>query len=301
MATKFCRRCGSALQDGDRFCGECGAPVPGVAANPDEPTQAADVLEEDRAEDFFAEWENVEPLGPLPEDQADEPTRGPKGRPGDAPPDAGAPVQASPDQSPTEAIPTARAGDTAVMPQMPSEPYMAPGAPRRAGPRPGPALAPPPPGPPAYQAGPARPPSRGFPVGATFSLLGAVAVLVSALLPWATGDLTGTVEPRDLPFQLLLDPDGPGTGPSLGLVVLGLGLLGAFLALLTMVAPAVKFLRRIVGLVTLAAPGLFVWRLVQGLLEAGAIDQLLSTMGPGLYVVTAGAFTQIVSGRWFRR
>jgi hypothetical protein len=68
-----------------------------------------------------------------------------------------------------------------------------------------------------------------------------------------------------------------------------------------MVAPVLKFLRRIVGLVTLVVPGLFVWRLVQGLLEAGAIDQLARTIGPGLYVVTVGALTQVVAGRWFRR
>jgi hypothetical protein len=128
-----------------------------------------------------------------------------------------------------------------------------------------------------------------------------VAVLVSALLPWASSDATGTVEPRDLPFPALLDPNTTATDPSLGLVVLGLGVLGALLALLTMVAPALKFLRRIVGLVTLAAPGLFVWVLVKDLLEAGAIDRLVSAMDVGLYVVTAGAFTQIVAGRWFRR
>jgi hypothetical protein len=273
--------------------------VPGAAGDPDEPTQAADVVERDRAEDFFAEWEN--PVDRLPEATGGPPapaagSEGAGGRPSGEPP---APPP-SPDQTPTEAIPTARPGDTAVMPQMPSEPYMAPGPPRPAGPPPGPALAPPPRAP-AYQAGPSRPPSRGFPWGATFALLGAVAVLVSALLPWAIGELTGTVEPRDLDFRLLLDPDGASTGPSLGLVVLGLGVLGALLALLTMVAPVLKFLRRIVGLVTLVAPGLFVWRLVQGLLEAGAIDQLARTIGPGLYVVTVGALTQIVAGRWFRR
>jgi hypothetical protein len=77
--------------------------------------------------------------------------------------------------------------------------------------------------------------------------------------------------------------------------------LGALLALLTMVAPALKFLRRIVGLLTLAVAGVFVFRLLQGLLEAGAIDRLVSVIDVGLYVVTAGALTQIVAGRWFRR
>jgi hypothetical protein len=300
MASKFCRRCGSPLQEGDLFCGECGTAVPGAAADPDEPTQASDIAEQDRAEDFFAEWEN--PVDRLPEATGGAPTPAAGtdaggGRPASV---GQPPAPQSQDQAPTESIPTGRTGDTAVMPEVPSEPYLAPGPPRPAGPPPGPALAPAPRAP-AYQAGPSRPPGRGFPVGATFALLGGVAVLVSALLPWASGELTGTVEPRDLAFPVLLDPDSTTDAPSLGLVVLGLGVLGALLALLTMVAPALKFLRRIVGLLTLGVAGVFVFRLVQGLLEAGAIDQFASTVDPGLYVVTAGAITQMVAGRWFRR
>jgi hypothetical protein len=143
-------------------------------------------------------------------------------------------------------------------------------------------------------------------VGAAFALLGAVAVIVSALLPWAGevslgGPLIGSVTPRDIPFEALIRPGGPGTDPTLGLVLLGAGALGALVALLTMVLPGLKFLRRLIGLATLAIPGLFVFRVVQAAMAAGLLDQVLSVLGVGVYVAAAGAFTQMVAGRWFRR
>jgi hypothetical protein len=77
--------------------------------------------------------------------------------------------------------------------------------------------------------------------------------------------------------------------------------LGALVALLTMVLSALKFLRRLIGLATLAIPGLFVFRVVQAAMAAGLLDRILSVLGVGVYVAAAGAFTQMVAGRWFRR
>lgn len=265
-----CSRCRAPLQEGDRFCGRCGQAVSGEAAPP----------ARDRADDFFAEWEDD--LAGIP--RVEDPTVVP-GRP--------------PDQATTESIPTARPHDTAVLP---SQPHTTPRHPA-----PGPALAP---RPRAPQPAPVRPPvpapaprkvRRGVPVGAIFALLGAAAVAVSAALPWTRAGLTGEIHPRDLAFAALLDPNTGETGPSLAIVLLAAGLLGAFLALVTMAAPALKFLRRIVGLLTLAVVGLFAFRLSQALLGAAAIDRFFTTADAGIYVAAAGAVTEIVAGRWFRR
>jgi tetrahydromethanopterin S-methyltransferase subunit C len=124
--------------------------------------------------------------------------------------------------------------------------------------------------------------------------------MVSALIPWTGPGYVAEVHPRDVAFLALLDPNRPETAPSLGLVLLGAGLLGALVALLTMVAPILKFLRRIIGLLTLAVVGFFVFRLVQELLEVGEVGNILSALGIGAYTAAAGAFTQMVAGKWFR-
>jgi hypothetical protein len=232
------------------------------------------------AEDFFAGWDDDLARG-LPVVEAPPP-----------PP---------PDQAATESIPTAKPSDTGVLPPV-QEPYLQPAPP---GAPPGP-----PPGP-ARVAPRTAPPKRGFPVGATFALLGAAAVVVSALIPWTTGvsaESGRRLFPRDIEFaNLLLGSAGRPSGPELSIVLLGAGLLGAFVALVTMGLPILKFLRRIIGLLTLAIPVLFVFRGVQGLLSVESIiggfdlQTLIDSLGAGVYVAAAGAFTQIVAGRWFRR
>jgi hypothetical protein len=275
FVAKFCRRCGSPLETGDLFCGECGSKVPGAAGDPDEPTQAGEMVRQD--EDFFAAWDKGLPQVP-PEE-----------------------VPHRPDEAVTETIATARPGDTAVLPTAPAEPYLDPGAPRPAVP---PHDAAAPGGAQVYPPKPAPRPRQGFPLGATLALIGALAVIVSALLEWLRdASLTpgDGVFPRDVAFRLLLDPGGPETGVSLGIVLLGAGLLGALVALITMVVPVLKFLRRLVGLVTLALPGLFVFRIVQELLSRGTVDEIWTVLGVGVYVAAAGAFTQMIAGKWFRR
>jgi hypothetical protein len=278
FVAKFCRRCGSSLGAGDLFCGECGTKVPGAAGDPDEPTQAGEMMRQ-ADEGFFAAWDKG-----LPQVPPEEPPH-------------------RPDEAVTESIATARPGDTAVLPTAPAEPYLDPGAPRPAAPThdaaaPGGAQVYPP------KTAPRPRPRQGFPLGATFALIGALAVIVSALLEWlqepslTPGD---GVFPRDIAIRLLLDPGGPNTGVSMGIVLLGAGLLGALVALITMVVPVLKFLRRLVGLVTLALPGLFVFRIVQALLSQGSLDQIWGALGVGVYVAAVGAFTQMVAGKWFRR
>jgi hypothetical protein len=199
----------------------------------------------------------------------------------------------TPDAAPTEAIalPASAPTDTAVLTPTP-EPYLSPGGPARApaaAPEPAPAPAPP---------APAAPP-RPFPWGASFALLGAVAVIVSSILPWE-GPFEGSL-PRDIPVRLLVDPQGPSSGISLGMVLLLLGTIGALMALVTMAAPFLKFVRRLAGLATLAIPAVFVLRTVDPLLADGEIGQLLSALGAGVYTATAGAVVLLLAGRWFRR
>lgn len=212
------------------------------------------------ADDPLAEWDRRDP--------------GPERPPAPRPPA---------DEAPTESIPRPRrVEDTAVMPQpagppTPPLPAAAPQAPE-----------------------PAPPPTRRFPLGATLALLGAMAVLFSALLEWspAAGPGAGAGFPREIPLRRLLDVEAAGPGISLGLALLVAGVAGALLALLTMLVPALKFLRRLVGLASLAIPVLFAVRAIP---SAGAIVRLPELLGVGAYVAAAGAFVQIVAGRWFRR
>jgi hypothetical protein len=126
-----------------------------------------------------------------------------------------------------------------------------------------------------------------------------VAVIVSAILEW--GGPFGDPLPRDIAFRLLFDPQGPSTGPNLGVVVLGIGTLGALVALLTMAVPILTPLRRLIGLLTLAIPAGFAVRSVQLALGDGTLIDLPSLLGPGVYVAFAGAFVQLVAGKWFGR
>jgi hypothetical protein len=183
------------------------------------------------------------------------------------------------DRAVTEQVPLpSRPSDTAVIDGIPPE---GPPIPSR------PALRP---------AGETRPPSRGFPLGATFALLGAVGVIVSSILDWG-GPFREDL-PRDIPFRLLLDPGDPATGPSLGVVLLAVGTVGALMALLTMAVPGMKPLRRLIGLVAMAIPVGFALRTLE-LAGVGLVD-LAAALGPGVYAAFGGGLVMLVAGRWFR-
>ncbi len=235
---------------------------------------AADVLaDEDRAdEDLLADWD----FGLEDEDAA-------------PPPPVAPPPIPSPDQAPTQTIavnPQPR--DTAVLPvqpeQAPYEPEPVPPA--------GPAAAPAPPA--------ERRAGGGFPFGATAALLGAVAVIVSAILDWGRGELVGTL-PRDIPARQLIDTGAEATGISMGIVLLLLGTIGALMALLTMAVPFLKFLRRLIGLLTLAVPVLYVIRVAIPLFAELRFGDVVEVLGAGFYFAAAGAFVQMIAGRWFGR
>lgn len=278
-----CSSCGAPAGADDRFCGRCGAELTGArpaipvgggfctacgaALEADDrfcgrcgaPVQAAEPAPE---EDLLADWDLE-----VPADEASTVA---------APP-------ARPEEAVTESIqrpPTP--SDTAVIHQ---QPEAVPPPPAPVGPEP-PAPEP-------------RAPSRGFPLGATVALLGAVAVIVSAVLEWR-GPFAGDL-PRDIAVRSLFDPSGPATGLNLGIVLLGVGTLGALVAILTMAVPALKPLRRLMGLVALALPAGFAVRTAQLALDNGEILDLPSLLGPGVYVAAVGAFVELVAGKWFGR
>jgi hypothetical protein len=235
---------------------------------------AADGPAEDEAEqeDLLADWdfgldEEVPPPPPV-----------------DPPPVA-------PDQAPTQSIairPQPR--DTAVLPVQPEQ---APYEPERYDPAPGPAAAPvPAPVPMENRAG--------FPVGATVALLGAVAVIMSSVLDWGRGELSGTL-PREIAARQLIDPGAEATGPTMGIVLLIAGTVGALMALLTMAVPALKVLRRLIGLATMAVPVLYVIRVAVPLFADLRFGDVFGVLGVGFYFATVGALVQLIAGRWFRR
>ena len=133
-----------------------------------------------------------------------------------------------------------------------------------------------------------------FPWGGTLALLGALAVIMSAILDWG-GPFRATL-PRDISAAWLFEP-GTRSGPTLGVMMLLAGSLGALVSLLVMTSPAFTFLRRFVGLVTLMIPVGFALRTLQALAAESSIFDLPSALGAGAIVAAGGATLQLVAPR----
>jgi hypothetical protein len=121
-----------------------------------------------------------------------------------------------------------------------------------------------------------------------------LAVIVSAILDWG-GPFRSTM-PRDISATWLLEPSGVFGSPSLGVVMLVAGTLGALVSLVGMAAPAFTFLRRFVGLLALMIPIGFAFRTLQ-LAEGATIPDLATLIGPGAALAAAGALLQLAVGR----
>ncbi len=135
----------------------------------------------------------------------------------------------------------------------------------------------------------------GFPWGGTLALIGAIAVVMSAILDWE-GPFRGSL-PRDIRAAWLLDPEAASSGPTLGLILLLVGTLGALVSLLVMASPGFTFLRRFVGLVTVMIPLGFALRTLQSVAAEGGILEVPSSLGIGVVVAAAGAVLQLVARR----
>ena len=135
----------------------------------------------------------------------------------------------------------------------------------------------------------------GFPWGGTLALLGGLTVILSAIVDWG-GPFAETL-PRDISAAWLLDPGVQATGPTLGVVLLLLGTVGALVTLLAMAVPGFTFLRRFLGLVTLMFPLGFVLRTIQELSGESRLSDVPSAIGLGVVMAGAGALLQFVARR----
>ena len=274
---RFCTRCGAGLGPGVRFCGSCGADSaasdiwaddleePAVtlpSAAP--PSNGLTVVDDD--EDLLAEWEDALrfPEAPTRRRRIEDPAITETiVRPAPAPVTESIALPPSPEP----------VRNTSVIPVVAPVPM----SPSSAAP---------------------RTPFR-FPLAATLALLGALAVILSAVLPWE-GPFRSPL-PRDILAARLLSERAPSEGLTLGIILLAVGTLGALMALLTMAVPVLKPLRRLAGLLSISLPFLFALRTAQPLLPTGDISALWPSLGVGVYVAAGGAFVQIVAGRWFSR
>lgn len=267
-----CPSCGSPVEADDRFCGACGATLGAesveVVPAPRFCSRCGGPLED---QDLFCGrcGAPVRAASPATEAEPDE----------DFFADWNVVFAEEPSPVPRDAIteavprqPVVEASDTAVLPTAPRDdrepetPPERPPRPRR------------------------HPPPKGFPWGASLALTGAVAVVVSAILPWTEGDAL----PREIPALSLIELRGDA-GVNLGFVLLVAGTIGALVALLTMLLPWLGFLRRLVGILTLALPVLFVLRA----LDPGAgLGDLARVLGAGVYAAAGGAIAQVVAGKW---
>lgn len=263
-----CPSCGSSVGADDRFCGACGTDL---SARPDQAasrfctTCGGPLQEVDRFCGRCGAPVRVAaaPSGADPEPEqeqdffadwnlvfAEEP---------------------SPQEAITQAVPrpqpvpeVERSSDTEVLQVAPAAPEPEPSRPPR------------------------HPPPRGFPWGASIALAGAVAVVISAILPWRP---SGAL-PREIAARSLIGSGGGGI--NLGVVLLVAGTVGALVALLTMLLPWLGFLRRLAGILTLAVPVLFVLRVLD---PAAGLGDLPGALGVGVYAAAGGAVTQILAGK----
>jgi hypothetical protein len=207
----------------------------------------------------------------------------------------------------TQAIPVAganprsidqevRSHDTQALPAAsePAEPYLAPRSwapPREAEELEG-------------ELEPEAPPARRgrAPVGALIALIAAIVVVASGFLEWRA-EILGGGTAADIPLRFLLDPraDARPGDITVALLLLGLGTAGAIAALLSILLPALRFLRRVVGGLTLIVPVVFVVRTELTLRFFAGEHPFLDSIGLGVWLCAGAAVVEVVAGRWFRR
>jgi hypothetical protein len=153
---------------------------------------------------------------------------------------------------------------------------------------------------PEHEAAPAR---RGrAPVGALIALVAAIVVVASGFLEWRAEVLGGGTA-ADIPLRFLFDPraDARPGDITVALLLLGLGTAGAIAALLSILLPALRFLRRVIGGLTLIVPVVFAVRTELTLRFFGGEHSFLDSIGRGVWLCAGAAVVEIVAGRWFRR
>jgi hypothetical protein len=195
--------------------------------------------------------------------------------------------------NPQPADPSVQAFDTQALPaaSIPAEPYLAPRswAPPQAEEEPAEA-----------QYRESR--RREAPVGAIIALVAAAVVVASGFLEWRAEALGGGTA-ADIPLRFLANPEATARPGDLtvALVLLGLGTLGAIAALLSILLPWLRFIRRLIGGFTLLVPVVFVIRSELTLRFLSGEHPFLDSIGRGVWLCAIAAVLEIVAGRWFRR
>ena len=116
------------------------------------------------------------------------------------------------------------------------------------------------------------------------ALVGGVLLVVSAFLQWILGG--GSATALDVPVQALWDIETADGPIKLGFVLVAIGAIGGGLSLV----PRTSWIRRLCGSIGVAIVLGFavqIYRVIDG--SGGSIDDVLTTIGPGVYVALAGA------------
>jgi hypothetical protein len=139
-------------------------------------------------------------------------------------------------------------------------------------------------------------------VGAIIALLAAILVVVSGFLEWRAEALGGGTG-ADIPIRFLVNPraDARAGDITVALLLLGLGTAGAIAALLSILLPWLRFLRRVIGGLTLLVPVVFVVRTELTLRFFAGEHPFLDSIGRGVWLCAGAAVVEVVAGRWFRR
>ncbi|MGH2659293.1 MAG: hypothetical protein ACRDHS_06405 [Actinomycetota bacterium] len=134
----------------------------------------------------------------------------------------------------------------------------------------------------------------------TLALAAAFFLMLSAVLGWTTGAL-GDLGARAIPASFLMRPDPNVGGISLGLILVGIGIVAGALAILSLSRPKLGLAWGLVGLAALAVSILFLIRIGQVLgpvREAGLEIGLFGALGSGVYIAMLGALGLIASAPW---
>lgn len=268
MSVKFCPACGTARQEGDAFCRNCGRSLAGddaressiehgVAAGADDPGAVA-------ADAPLATAEPSPPpaaAAPTPPPAAPAPSSPPAMAP--AAPPAMAPTAPPPAPPGYVVVPASQAWTGQAAPPMPPAAAPTTALPTVSGPG-------------AAALGLRR-------AVKPLALVGAGAVVISVFLPWVSGGL-GSGNGFEVPLAFLWSLQ-PGDGLKLGFVLLVVGAAGAALSFVPGTGP----LRRIVGIVAMVAALAFLVQLYR-LLDAAGGDpgDVVRALGFGSVLTLVG-------------
>ncbi len=122
------------------------------------------------------------------------------------------------------------------------------------------------------------------------ALVGGLLLIVSAFLQWILG--AGSATGFDVPVQALWDIEAADGPVKLGFVLVAIGAIGGGLSLVQ----RTSWLRRLCGSIGVAIVlgfALQIYRVIDG--PGGSIGDVLTTIGPGVYVALAGAVALQIS------